>query len=60
MANVYNIPSAAVEDVVEQLTELYSSAYMGGVLQTAPSAMLWGAMGVGKSTAVAEIAERLS
>ncbi len=60
MANVYNIPSAAVEDVVEQLTELYSSAYMGGVLQTAPSAMLWGAMGVGKSTAVAEIADRLS
>ena len=52
MSNVYNIPSAAVEDVVEQLTELYSSAYMGGVLQTAPSAMLWGAMGVGKSTAV--------
>ena len=45
MANVYNIPSAAVEDVVEQLTELYSSAYMGGVLQTAPFCHALGSYG---------------
>lgn len=60
MANAYNIPSVNAESVIDQLTELYSMAYKANMLQEIPSAALWGTMGVGKSTAVRTIADRLS
>ena len=60
MSETYNIPSVTVEEVVGQLTDLYCQAYMAGELKSAPSAVLWGSMGVGKSTAAAEIADRMS
>lgn len=60
MSNAYNIPSVATGNLIDQLTELYATAYGSGMLAAIPSAALWGPMGVGKSTAVKEIARRLS
>ncbi len=60
MSNTYNIPSVTVGSAVAQLTDLYFTAYCSGMLTDLPSVALWGPMGVGKSTAVQEIADRLS
>lgn len=60
MENVYNIPSVTAGNVIEQLTELYCTAYEAGMIPAIPSVCLWGPMGVGKSTAVQTIAGRLS
>lgn len=60
MENTYNIPSVTIGKVIDQLTELYTSAYYSDVLSMIPSVALWGPMGVGKSTAVRTVAERLS
>ena len=60
MSNAYNIPSVTAGDLINQLTELYATAYHSGLLATIPSVALWGPMGVGKSSAVKEIARSLS
>lgn len=60
MKNTYNIPTASAGAVVEQLTELYAAAHQNGMLPTIPSVALWGPMGIGKSTAVKAVAEKLS
>jgi hypothetical protein len=60
MANTYNIPTMTAGDTVEKLTDLYLGAYRSGNLAKIPSVILWGPMGVGKSSSVKEIAERLS
>ncbi|MBQ1310935.1 MAG: AAA family ATPase [Blautia sp.] len=60
MADLYNIPSLTTGEVIEQLTALYCTAHQAGLLHTIPSVILWGPMGVGKSSAVREIAEKLS
>lgn len=60
MGNAYNIPSCSAGAVVEQLTALYATAYKNHKLNTVPSVMFWGAMGIGKSSAVHQIANRLS
>lgn len=60
MSNAYNIPSVTAGDLINQLTELYATAYGSGMLAMIPSVALWGPMGVGKSTAVQKIARRLS
>lgn len=60
MSNAYNIPIVTAGDLINQLTELYATAYSSGLLATIPSVSLWGPMGVGKSSAVKEIARRLS
>lgn len=60
MANAYNIPSVTAGSAIEQLTELYSTAYQSGMLPEIPSVALWGPMGVGKSTLVKEVAAQLS
>lgn len=60
MSNVYNIPSVTAGDLIDELVELYAMAYSSGTLALVPSVALWGSMGVGKSSAVAEIAARLS
>lgn len=60
MSNAYNIPSVTAGALIARLTELYAAAYGSGMLAMIPSAALWGPMGVGKSTAVKEIARQLS
>ena len=60
MTNSFNIPSMTAGGIVGQLTDLYAEAYKTGMLPLIPSAALWGPMGVGKSTAVKEIAASLS
>lgn len=60
MANTYNIPTITAGDAIDQLTELYYTAYQGGVLSAIPSVALWGSMGVGKSTLVKDVAVQLS
>ena len=60
MSNTYNIPAVTAGDLVNQLTELYATAYSSGMLDMIPSVALWGPMGVGKSTAIKELAQRLS
>lgn len=60
MTNTYNIPSTTAGHVIEQLADLYITAYKMGTLPLIPSVALWGSMGVGKSTAVYKIADRLS
>lgn len=60
MANAYNIPSVTAGTAIEQLTELYSTAYQSGMLPAIPSVALWGPMGVGKSTLVREVAAQLA
>ena len=60
MKNTYNIPSVTIGRVIDQLTELYASSYYSDVLSMIPSVALWGPMGVGKSTAVRTVANRLS
>lgn len=59
MSNVYNIPSITAGNAIEQLTELYSTAYQSGMFPLIPSVSIWGPMGVGKSTVVKEVAVRL-
>ena len=60
MSNTYNIPSITPGDLVAQLSELYVTAYTSDLLDSIPSVALWGSMGVGKSSAVNQIAQRLS
>ena len=60
MSNAYNIPSVTAGKITDQLTELYAMAYSSGMLARIPSAALWGSMGVGKSSIVKEIGQRLS
>lgn len=60
MVNAYNIPIVTAGDAIEQLTELYSTAYISGTLPLIPSVALWGPMGVGKSTLVKELAAQMS
>lgn len=60
MANTYNIPTVTAGNAVKKLTELYCAAYQSGILHEIPSVALWGPMGIGKSIAVREIAEKLS
>lgn len=60
MANTYNIPSVTAGSAIEQLTELYSTAYQSSMLAEIPSVALWGPMGVGKSTMVKEVAAQMS
>lgn len=60
MANTYNIPTMTAGNLVELLTDLYVSAYRSGRLSSIPSVALLGSMGVGKSTAVRTIAEKLT
>lgn len=60
MANTYNIPSLSAGAVTELLTNLYEAGYRNGSLDQIPSVNLVGSMGVGKSSAVQDIAHRLS
>ena len=60
MVNAYNIPTVTAGKAISQLTELYSTAYQGGMLPAIPSVALQGSMGVGKSSVVKEVAARLS
>lgn len=60
MSTTHNIPSITTGKLVTQLTELYATAYSSGTLEKLPSVALWGPMGVGKSSAVKEIAQDLS
>ena len=60
MANAYNIPSVAAGTVIDELTELYTTAVETDTLAAIPSVCLWGPMGVGKSAAVRAIADRLT
>ncbi len=60
MADSYNIPGITAGEIARQLTELFSTAYRQGMLSDIPSVSLWGPMGVGKSTAVREMARLLS
>lgn len=60
MSATYNIPSITTGKLVNQLAELYAAAYSSGTLEKLPSVALWGPMGVGKSSAVKEIAQDLS
>ena len=60
MVNAYNIPTITAGNAIEQLAELYSTAYQSGMLPVIPSVALWGPMGVGKSTLVKEVAAQLS
>ena len=60
MANAYNIPSVTASSAIEQLTELYSTAYQSSMLAEIPSVALWGPMGVGKSTMVKKVAAQMS
>ena len=60
MANAYNIPQVTAGEVIDRLSELYLTAYRSGMLPAMPSVCLWGPMGIGKSTAVRTIADRLS
>lgn len=59
MANTYNIPSVTAGRVIEQLTDLYATAYQTDMLENIPSTVFWGSMGVGKSAAVKTIAKKL-
>lgn len=55
-----NIPSMAVDKMVNQLSEAYSTVINNGLpIRTMPSVMLWGPPGVGKSQAVREIANEI-
>lgn len=60
MSATYNIPSITTGKLVNQLAEPYAAAYSSGTLEKLPSVALWGSMGVGKSSAVKEIAQDLS
>lgn len=60
MSNAYNIPSINVGKAVKHLTELYTAACNSNMLSVIPSVALWGAMGVGKSTLVKQVAKELS
>lgn len=60
MSNAYNIPLVSAGTVIETLTDLYEAAYTTDSLPLIPSVNLVGPMGVGKSTAVRTIADRLS
>ena len=60
MANTYNIPSLSAGAVTELLTNLYEAGYRNCSLDQIPSVNLVGSMGVGKSSAVQDIAHRLS
>lgn len=55
-----NIPSMSVDEIVERLSQSYSTIINKGLpIKTMPSVMLWGAPGVGKSQAVREIAAEI-
>lgn len=55
-----NIPSMPVGKAVEKLSFLYSSVINNKLpVKTAPSVMLWGPPGVGKSQAVRQIAKNI-
>lgn len=60
MANTYNIPVLSAGAVTVQLADLYEAAYRNGGLNQIPSVNLVGPMGVGKSSAVRDMARRLS
>lgn len=60
MANAYNIPAVTAGNAIEQLKELYVTAYQSDMLSAIPSVHLSGPMGVGKSTLVRELASQLS
>lgn len=59
--NLADIPVMNTEEFVDRFSEMYVRAINYGIpLKTIPSAMLWGAPGVGKSQAVSQIADRIS
>lgn len=60
MSNPYNIPTITPQSLIEQLTDLYACAFRKNRLDQIASVNLVGPMGVGKSSAVFEIARRLS
>lgn len=60
MSNTYNIPTVSAGALVDLLTDLYATAYSADTLHLIPSVALVGPMGVGKSTAVKELACRLA
>ena len=55
-----NVPSMAVEKLVNVLSQSYSTVICNGLpVRTVPSVMLWGPPGIGKSQAVREIAAEI-
>lgn len=62
MSNVIenNIPSVNVERLVKDLLRMYSGFISSNNIDKAPSVMLWGPMGVGKSQSIKELATKLS
>lgn len=60
MANTYNIPVLSTGTITEMLADLYEAGSRNGMLNRIPSVNLVGPMGVGKSSAVREIAHRLT
>ena len=55
-----NVPSMAVEKLVNVLSQSYSTVIQNGLsVRTVPSVMLWGPPGIGKSQAVREIAAEI-
>ncbi|MBO5338968.1 MAG: AAA family ATPase [Clostridia bacterium] len=55
-----NIPALSVENMVNTLSAMYSTAIINKTpIKALPSVMLWGAPGVGKSQGVRQIAKRI-
>ncbi|MBR2989206.1 MAG: AAA family ATPase [Clostridia bacterium] len=55
-----NVPTMSAGKVVKELSKIYETVINGKMpLKSVPSAMLWGAPGVGKSQAVRQIASQL-
>lgn len=55
-----DIPSLSIGKLVDHLAHAYTSAIKGGFpIKNIPSAMLWGAPGVGKSQAIRQIAAKI-
>ncbi len=60
-SHLSNVPALSVEEVINQLSDTYTSVIKAGVPLTAlPSVMLWGQPGIGKSQAVKALADRIS
>ncbi len=61
MANTQsNLPTLSVGKAVEALSDIYIKVINAGIpVRTVPSAMLWGAPGVGKSQGVRQIANEI-
>ena len=56
-----NIPTVSVNDCIDTLAELYSNVLKAGMpLKSIPTPFLWGAVGVGKSQGIRQLADRLA